>query len=209
MASGSQIKMFNSFFYFPSLSITDFFLHSLGSKVYVRPLILALIRHAKFHWLPFLSTGCSGQNCVFPGIFCLLRPLLSPALGCFLSFRKWRANRSDCTLPLPWRSQRYVSEVGLRWIVIKTQFFLNTLYLTSQLVLHTLRMARIWHFGSTSTGYFVHLLVCPSDMKISSLSATEHRSSGRVFIFTKSVNTNRLTPQTFRPINCYSNGYVL
>ena len=105
--------------------------------------------------------------------------------------------------------QRYVSEVGLRWIVKKPQFFLNTLYLTSQLVLHTLRMARIWHFGSTSTGYFVHLLVCPSDMKISSLSATEHRSSGRVFIFTKSVNTNRLTPQTFRPINCYSNGYVL
>ena len=107
------------FFYFPSLSITDFFLHSLGSKVYVRPLILALIRHAKFHWLPIPKYR------VFRTKLCFSRNILSFATSpfasraVFLSFRKWRAIRSDCTLPLPWRSIAAICKRG--WVAVDSK----------------------------------------------------------------------------------------
>ena len=55
-------------------------------------------------------------------IFITLQPLKSPVLGCWWSFIKWPANKSDCTLSLRWE---------LRWSLAtiwrKKQFLLNTL----------------------------------------------------------------------------------
>ena len=75
----------------------------------------------------WLCTGCSLNIVVFFQEFSKLCSLsLAPVLGCYWSFWKWPANRSDCTLL---RVGLLRAGDGLQWIGKKTQFSMNTWYL--------------------------------------------------------------------------------